>query len=167
MNTSIYRTYCLLIALFTLILLGIGFYLEKVEGLAPCPLCILQRIVYAVIGILFIIAAIQNPKSLGKSIYSLLIFIVSGIGIALAWRQVYLEQIPASERPACTPSLDFLINNLPPTKVLSTILMGSGECGEVSWRFWGLSLAEWSLLAFIALMILGIVSAFFKTAKRE
>lgn len=167
MSTSMYRSFCIFTALFTLILLAFGFYLENVEGLKPCPLCLLQRIVYALIGVLFIIAAIQKPKSLGKSIYSLLIFIVSGIGIALAWRQIYLEQIPASARPACTPSLDFLLTNLPPTKVLSTILIGSGECGEVLWRFWGMSLGEWSLLAFIALMILGIVSAFLKTAKRE
>lgn len=167
MSRSLYRSFCLFSALFILILLGFAFYLEKVEGLTPCPLCILQRIVYALIGIIFIIAAIQNPKTLGKSIYGLLIFIVSGMGIALAWRQIYLEQIPAAARPACTPSLDFLLNNLPLTKVLSTILTGSGECGEVSWRFLGMSLAEWSLLGFIVLMALGIVSALLKTAKRE
>ena len=33
------------------------------------------------------------------------------------------------------------------------LFSGSGQCAEVTWRFLGLSIAEWSLACFVALAL--------------
>ena len=45
------RRLYLFIALACLLLLGFGYYLQFVQGLDPCPLCILQRAAYLAVGI--------------------------------------------------------------------------------------------------------------------
>jgi protein dithiol:quinone oxidoreductase len=42
-------------------LLAYALYAEHVLGLAPCPLCIFQRVAVLVTGVLFLIAALHNP----------------------------------------------------------------------------------------------------------
>jgi disulfide bond formation protein DsbB len=48
-------------------MLGIGAYLQLVENLEPCPLCISQRIAILLLGLVFLIAAIHNPAEKGIS----------------------------------------------------------------------------------------------------
>ena len=40
---------------------------------------------------------------------------------------------------------------LQPYRTLHKLFMGSGQCAEVTWRFLGLSIAEWSLACFAGL----------------
>jgi disulfide bond formation protein DsbB len=44
-----------------------------------------------------------------------------------------------------------MMENLPFSRMLQKLFMGSGQCAEVHWRFLGLSIAEWSLAWFAAL----------------
>jgi len=53
--------------------------------------------------------------------------------------------------PACGPDLFYMMENLPFSRMLQKLFMGSGQCAEVHWRFLGLSIAEWSLAWFAAL----------------
>src|SRR5215467_3764034 len=43
-------------------MLAFGYYLQFVDGLEPCPLCILQRLMLLATGIAFLVAAIHHPK---------------------------------------------------------------------------------------------------------
>jgi disulfide bond formation protein DsbB len=72
---------------------------------------------------------------------------------------VWLQHTPADKRPSCGPGLDYLLSTFGPFDALARILRGSGECGEVDWRFLGLSIPEWTLGCFIALAIYAIVLA--------
>jgi disulfide bond formation protein DsbB len=44
-----------------------------------------------------------------------------------------------------------MIENLALSRVLDKLFAGSGQCAEVTWRFLGLSIAEWSLGWFVGL----------------
>jgi disulfide bond formation protein DsbB len=44
-----------------------------------------------------------------------------------------------------------MLENLPLAQTLSKLFTGSGQCAEVTWRFLGLSIADWSLAWFAAL----------------
>ncbi|MGQ0656851.1 MAG: disulfide bond formation protein B, partial [Chromatiales bacterium] len=43
---------------------------------------------------------------------------------------------------------------LPVTETLRKVFRGSGECAEVDWTFFGLSIAEWSLLWFALFLLI-------------
>ena len=138
-----------------------GLYLEHIQGLDPCPLCVFQRIAYILIIITSLIAVIHNPANTWKTIYKFLIFIFSVMGASVAGRQVWLQHLPPELVPECGPGLDYMLNVFPFADAVRMILSGSGECAEVQWRFIGLSIAEWSLIVFIAISIATILSVFF------
>lgn len=150
------------IAVFTICvgLLIFGLYLEHVQGLEACPLCIFQRIAYTAIIFIALIGAIHNPRNLLQNIYKLLMVISSITGAAIAGRQIWLQHLPPELVPECGPGLDYMFNVFPFREALKMIFTGSGECAEVKWRFIGLSIAEWSLIMFIGIFIATILSIY-------
>ncbi len=147
-------------------LLGVAFYMEHVMGLEPCPLCWLQRFGFMGAGVVSLLAVLHNPKGLGVRLYGLLLAVTSGAGLAVAGRQLWLQSLPADQVPACGPSVDYMLDVLPLTEVLTTALRGTGDCAEVTWRFLGLSIPGWTAVFFSLLVITGLVMLF-NTGKRS
>ncbi|MFL1466594.1 disulfide bond formation protein B [Marinobacter sp. DUT-3] len=147
-------------------LLGVAFYMEHVMGLEPCPLCWLQRFGFMGAGVVSLLAILHNPKGLGVRLYGLLLAVTSGAGLAVAGRQLWLQSLPADQVPACGPSVDYMLDVLPLTEVLTTALRGTGDCAEVTWRFLGLSIPGWTAVFFSLLVITGLVMLF-NTGKRS
>jgi disulfide bond formation protein DsbB len=141
-------------------LLIFGLYLEHIQGLEACPLCIFQRIAYTIIIFITLIGAIHNPRNLLQIIYKLLMVISSITGAAIAGRQIWLQHLPPELVPECGPGLDYMFNVFPFGEALKMIFTGSGECAEVKWRFIGLSIAEWSLIVFVGIFIATILSIY-------
>ena len=134
-----------------LALLGFGLYLQYYEYQEPCPLCILQRVAFIALGAVFLVAAVHGPRRIGSIVYGGLLFVIAGIGAAIAARHVWLQHLPRNQIPECGPGLEYMLERLPLGQVLDKILKGSGECAEVGWTFLGLSIAGWALFCFIAL----------------
>ena len=147
-------------------LLIFGLYLEHVQGLEACPLCIFQRIAYTAIIFIALIGAIHNPRNLLQNIYKLLMVISAITGAAIAGRQIWLQHLPPELVPECGPGFDYMFNVFPFGEALKMIFTGSGECAEVKWRFIGLSIAEWSLIMFIGIFIATILSIYTSRYKR-
>lgn len=138
-------------------LLGYAYYAQFYLHLDPCPLCVFERLGFAVLGLIFLLAAAHHPGRTGARIYAVLIAAVALTGVAIAARHVWIQHIPAARAPACGPGLDFLLHTFPLTSTLRMVLTGSGECARVAWRFLGLSMAEWALAWFAALGITGFM----------
>ena len=134
-------------------LLAFGYYLQYFDSQDPCPLCLVQRGFYYGVLLVFAAAALHLPGRTGMSLYcaAATIFAIGGLGVAA--RQVWLQHLPADQVPACGPDLSFMIENFPLGRTLEKLFMGSGQCAEVTWRFLGLSIAEWSLACFAALAL--------------
>ncbi|TMG81784.1 MAG: disulfide bond formation protein B [Betaproteobacteria bacterium] len=133
-------------------LLAYAYYLQYVDGLEPCPLCILQRVAMAAMGLVFLIAAFHNPGRIGAHVYAALLTILGCAGAVVAGRQVWLQSLPKDQVPACGMSLDYMLETLPFTETLKKVLEGSGECAEKGWVFLHLSIAGWTLVFFIAMV---------------
>ena len=133
------------------------FFMEKYLALAPCPLCILDRIVIAAMAGVFLAAAVHNPTRLGQSIYAALNLAFGIVGSALTTRHIQLQNLPADELPDCAPDLGYMLETFPLAKTLSTVFNTSGECAEVAWTLLGLSIPQQTLLLFLALCVLCIV----------
>ena len=134
-------------------LMGYALYAQHVLGLAPCPLCIFQRVAVIAVGVLFLIAALHNPSGKGAMAYGVLIDLAALIGIGISARHVWIQAQPPGSVAACGADLDYLLEILPVTEVINKVLTGSGECGKVDWTLLGLSMPWWVL---ISLAVLGV-----------
>ena len=141
-------------------LLATAFYMEYVMGLAPCPLCWLQRFGFMGAGLVSLIAFLHGPSGFGNRVYGFLLVLTSGAGLGIAGRQLWLQSLPADEAPACGPSVEYLLDVLPWFEVLTTALKGTGDCAEVLWRFLGISIPGWTALFFVLLIVVGLVMMF-------
>jgi disulfide bond formation protein DsbB len=133
-------------------LMGFGLYLQHVEHLEPCPLCIFQRYAFVVTGAIALIAAIHGPGKIGAWIYGALLVLSSGTGAIIAGRQSWLQHNPPNILE-CGPDLAYMLDSLPLAQVLPKVFKGEGDCAKVTWKFLGLSIPEWALVWFILFII--------------
>jgi disulfide bond formation protein DsbB len=145
--------------LFLTALSGMAFalYLQYVEFLEPCNLCILQRVALIYIGLISLVAWLHSPGRTGNKIYALLTLIGAGVGVGLAGRHVWLQNLPESEIPECGPGLEFLIEALPLKDVLIAVFQGSGSCAKISMEFFNYTIPQLTLAMFAVIGILLIV----------
>jgi disulfide bond formation protein DsbB len=133
-------------------LLAYAYYAQFVLHLEPCPLCIFQRVGIFAIGAVFAIAAIHDPAGWGRRVYASLLALASLATIGVALRHLYIQSLPPGTVAACGASLDFMLKVFPLTDVLVKVLTGSGECAKIEWRFLGLAMPAWVLIAAVALL---------------
>ena len=150
------RSANLLGALACAALLAYAYYAQYVLHLEPCPLCIFQRVGIFAIGVIFALAAAHDPAAWGRRVYAVLLGWASLATIGVAVRQVYIQSLPPGTVAACGASLDFMLKVFPLTDVLVKVLTGSGECAKIEWRFLGLAMPAWVLIAAIALGAYGL-----------
>ena len=137
-------------------LMATALYFEYVMELEPCPLCMFQRVFVLGAGMVLLIGALHGPRSWGQRVYGVLLALIAGAGAAVAARHVWLQNLPPDQIPQCGRGLDYMLENYPLSKTLTTILKGSGDCAEVVWTFLGLSIPGWTLIMFCGLALFGI-----------
>ena len=129
-------------------MLAFALYKQHVDFVEPCPLCILQRLGFAWIGLVGLLAAIHGPGKTGQWLYGILLMIGGGIGMGLAGRHLWLQNLPADQVPDCGMGLNYMLDTMPVLEVLREVFYGAGECAEVLWTFLGISIPGWSLIWF-------------------
>lgn len=140
-------------------LIAYVLYVQYALFISPCPLCILQRLAFIGIGVVFLIGGLHAPRGWGRRVYAALLAIVGIAGIAVAGRHVWLQSLPADEVPSCGPGLGYMLDTFPLAQTLKLVLTGSGECAEVDWTFLGLSMPAWSLISLVALVLWALWTA--------
>ncbi len=151
------RIWFLLVTLFCACSLGYALYVQHVDFLDPCPLCVFQRIAFMWIGLVALLAAIHNPARLGQWIYTALLTLGGIIGAVIAGRHVWLQSLPPEEVPECGMGLNYMLDTMPFGDVLAQVFYGSGECAEIDWTFLGLSMPWWTLICYIGLTIMTLL----------
>jgi disulfide bond formation protein DsbB len=135
-----------------------ALYAQYFLDLAPCPLCVFQRISVIVLGVVFLIAAVHDAGRTGSMLYAVLLFMAAAGGAIVAGRHLWLQNLPPDKVPACGPGLDFMLDAFPLAEALKMVFSGSGECAEVSWSLLGLSMPAWVLIAVTVLGLFGVVA---------
>lgn len=157
------RSYFALIFLACASAMGFAFYLEYRRGLEPCPLCLAQRLFFIAVGLIALLAWVHGPRRIGQRIYSVLIGLFAAGGAAVAARHVWLQHLPPDQAPSCGPGLSYMLAHFPFMTTVQRVLGGSGECAQINWVFLGLSIPEWSLIAFLVLLAVSV--AMFRAAR--
>jgi protein dithiol:quinone oxidoreductase len=133
-----------------------ALYAQEFLGLLPCPLCVLQRMAVLMLGLFFLLLALQSPGQAGWYFYTIMIILTASAGMAVAGRHIWLQSLPPDEVPSCGPGLGFMLDAFPLVETLEMVFSGSGECAEISWFFLGLSMPAWVFIGLLGLSIYAI-----------
>lgn len=131
-------------------LVAVGMLMQHMLRLAPCPLCIFQRLLYLVIGA---IALMGWLLPMLRHLWAGLVALPGLGGVAVAGYQTWMQAFPelATECGYSEPNLierlvDWLGMQWP------GLFMATGFCTSREWEFLGLSMANWSLLVFAGIV---------------
>ncbi|VWX63427.1 Disulfide bond formation protein B [Burkholderiales bacterium 8X] len=145
-------------------MLAFGLYLQHGVGLEPCPMCIVQRYALMLVALFTGLGALFSRPALQKTgAFLALVFAVGGAYTAA--RQSWLQWYPP-EVVSCGRDLYGMIETFPLKRALPMIFRGGGDCTQIDWTFLGLSIANWSFIAFTVFGLLLVVLVF-KPARRK
>tara|TARA_B100000035_G_scaffold315484_1_gene336950 strand:- start:7749 stop:8246 length:498 start_codon:yes stop_codon:yes gene_type:complete len=119
-------------------------------NLEPCPLCITQRIIFIVIGALFILFALLPFDNKYTKLSHLITILAAGlVGVIFSIRHILIQakiiEIPAE----CGIDLDYMFENFPLTEAVNLLFKGTGDCSQIDWTFFGITLPQMALLGYI------------------
>lgn len=138
-------------------LLTVAVYLQATRHLAPCPLCVGQRIVYWLVGLVALIAFLHDPTRVARRWYAVVLALLSLVGVAIALRQEWI--IYFAHTAGCSSQISVeekILNSLPLAKWWPGMFAAEGDCASVTWKLLGLAIPEWSLLGFVLLGVVAI-----------
>ena len=151
-----FRALMLSAAIVCFALIGFAIYSQLQWGLEPCPLCIFQRLAFAALGLVLLVAGLHAPRGgTGRGVYGLLGFAAAAVGAGIAGRHLWLQLNPPGFA-ACGAPFSFMRQTMDTPTLIKRVLTGSGDCGTVDWTFLGLSMPGWSLLWFVLLGVLAL-----------
>jgi disulfide bond formation protein DsbB len=141
-----------LICLACVLMMAFGLYLQHVVGLEPCPMCIVQR--YALVLVALFTGLAGVFRNVGLRVVGGLLALVAAVGGAYtAASQSWLQWYPP-EVVSCGRDLYGMIETFPLKRALPMIFRGGGDCSKIDWSLFGLTLANWSFIAFVVLSLL-------------
>ena len=142
-----FRAQFALAALVCVALLAYAYYEQFAMHIEPCPMCIFQRLAFIAMAIVFIAGALHDPRHIGRRIYALLALLAGMIGAGIAARHLWLQLHPVDPLLAgCGPGLSYLLDAFPIADVIKKAFTGSGDCGQINWKFLGLTMPAWTLI---------------------
>ncbi len=149
-----------LLALVCVGMLAFGMYLQHVVGLEPCPMCIVQRYALILVAacalcawVIGLKASKNSVPSTVQKIFALLALLFAGGGAFVAARQSFLQWYPP-EVLSCGRDFYGMVETFPLKRAIPMIFKGSGDCTKIDWTFLGGSIANWSFIAFAAMVLL-------------
>ncbi len=158
MTDNIKRLFLGLSGLFSwALILFAWYYLENTLYLAPCTLCIMQRVAFALVGLFFLIEALCWPKStFVRVILRSCTYLSVFFGIGLAARHLYIQSLPPEQAPACGFDFWGTLSHEGFWGGIWKSMQGSGECTSTD-PFMGLTIPTWSMAAFLFLLLIAIL----------
>ena len=135
---------------------GILFGAEVLEhgaGMAPCPLCLMQRLWFYMAAFAAYAGLLHNPR---WGIYPLLTIIAALAGGGFSLRQLWLQSLPDGQASGCAAPVSQLLENGMYGEALSSMFFGAGDCTAVD-AVLGVNLAVWALLGFAVAIALAVL----------
>ena len=122
------------------------FYFQLYLGLPPCPLCILDRIVIAALGLLFTLSFFWRGFALWALSWLLLL-----AGLVVGGRHIWLERFSHSDETAtCIPQA----GTQSVLEWLTSAFVGTSDCSVIYWQLLGLSIADLTFVLYLVLTAL-------------
>ncbi len=147
MNSS--RKTLLSIAVICGALLGAALYFQIVEEISPCPLCIIQRYLFAAVGLICIVLFILPQPIIrwGAAFNALVALCGAGTAGWHWWVQEH-PNLSCGRDP-----LEATLNAAPMAKLFPLLFQADGFCTAPYPPLLGLTFPQWALIWFLLLTI--------------
>jgi protein dithiol:quinone oxidoreductase len=137
-------------------IIAFAFYLQFFMNIQPCPLCVLERILFFIIAVTLLASVIHNPSEKGNKLYGAIILMVAIAGMAASARHLWLQANPNPMGEICIPGFGYLFKTLPISEALKTFITGTASCSQAGWRFLGITIPGWTFIFFDIFALLGL-----------
>jgi disulfide bond formation protein DsbB len=142
----------LLVALISIALLGFAMYLQIVEEMQPCPLCVIQRYMFVLIAAFSLLAYFMPAGARRAGAGLGLLAAIGGAGTA-GWH-LWVKAHPGV---SCgVDPMENSLNQILPAKLFPQMFSADGFCSAPWPPVFGLQIPTWALIWFV---ILGLVLA--------
>lgn len=149
------------------LIIGATLYLQLAVGVDPCLLCMVQRVVMALSGLLCLAAGWHAPGVRGWRRYGAVLLLIAACGAATAGSQVWLQTATDDQLVPIVARFEVVLSALSLDSWVNRMGSEFVFCAEINWSLFGYSLPEWSLLAFSALMLLACYPIFASVRPRH
>lgn len=143
------------IGLFCFALLAYAWMLQYgPEKQQPCPLCVLQRYVYIVVGVLAFAAATHVKRGYPRAVWGIATMVAADIGAALALWQV----LKGADMTSCREDpIGIFVNNLPTANLFPEYFFATGGCAD-QYFVAGIPVPVLSLIAFFGIAAASVLT---------
>lgn len=145
-----YALWCVVIV--SVLCTAASFFAQYYLGMNPCVLCIIQRVLVMLTGLVALLCALcPNRSFLERTVNAIISSVVALAGLGVSVYQIYIQHLPEMAQPTCGAPWTFRLRNAPLFHWYEPIIRGTGNCGEVQ-RLMGVALPVWSALFFAAVL---------------
>ncbi len=134
--------------------------MDNILGLQACPMCIMTRYIFGIIGVISFFGFIAKKLFL---IDKFLIVLASMAGLAVTGKQIYLQNLSQEEinnlSMGCGMPLETQIEYFGFFGGIANAYKGGPTCAEVNWSFI-FNFAEWGFIFFLVFLISSILKIF-------
>ncbi|MGH8853448.1 MAG: disulfide bond formation protein B [Telluria sp.] len=132
-------------------LIAVALYLQHVEQMLPCPLCVIQRYLFLAIGVTSLVAAISGKIRAG----AILALLAALGGLYAVGKHLYVIANPGF---SCgIDPMETVLNKIPTAEYLPWLFRADGLCEGATDSLLGLAIPQWSALWFVVLTLLLVV----------
>jgi disulfide bond formation protein DsbB len=167
MHLSATRWIDLLTFFLCVLVLVTAVYLQYKVGIVPCPLCIIQRFIITLLGLLFLMGALFNFEAVTRCFLHTLTFLFAVAGAVVASRQLWLEHFPSDQLISCQAAIAQYSTSIYFHKIIELFFQGTSNCGSGTWRFLNLSIPGWTLIIFIVLAAISLRQVYINRRKHK
>jgi disulfide bond formation protein DsbB len=130
-----------------------GVVLAQTMNLAACPLCVLQRMLYLLLALE---AALALSMARASAVRRLMALVMAATAFTGAWIAAYQTWLQRFAKGVSWAGAQWPL-----------LFEASGLCSEAGWKFLGLSIAEWSLVAFTSMTIAMLAALLRKNSQAD
>jgi len=126
-------------------LVGAALYLQHVQNMMPCPLCVIQRYLFLAVALCCLIGASKPKFGAGLGVLAAL----GGLGVA--GKHMYILAHPGF---SCgIDPMETMLNKIPTATALPWLFRADGLCEDAVDTLFGLSIPAWSAVWFAILTV--------------
>jgi protein dithiol:quinone oxidoreductase len=146
--------------IFCLLMLLASFYFEYFIRLAPCALCVVQRVIVTCLLFISFVDLALNKNHRVKVYCTITGIAGCFVGIVLALRHVWMQLYPSSfVNATCLPDLSYMMKVFSISDIITAIIKhGGAECAKVQWSMLGISMPGWLVVSYAVLLGIHVYS---------
>lgn len=162
MKDSSFRLFFLALFFVAIFLIGVDAYLQYVVPFIPSYLDHIERFAMLIVALVCFLGSLQFYSKIAVKIaQTLLLIISSALGMIIAARHIWLETHATSLTNISVQTLTpDMLHNLPFSALIRLIYTGTGTSTQILWSKFGITLTEWTFIAFAFFFIVAIIMWF-------